>query len=383
MTLASSDWHLTLDTVLLKVASRCNLDCAYCYVYHMGDEAWRDQPKLMSAAVVRKVSAALGDQYRLQDKPFSVVLHGGEPLMLGRDRLAALCESLRAELPHPCGIHLQTNGVLLTEDVIDVLVRFDVGVSVSVDGPAAVHDRFRKDHRGRGSHARVAAGISRMMAREDARPLLAGVLCVIDPTSDPALVYETLKATGSPSVDFLVRDGNWEHLPFMKASPASTEYGSWLVRLLRIYLADPSPPRVRLLDDMLRLVLGGPSQKEGVGETDYGIIIVEPDGRITKNDTLKAAHAGADQFRRPPSIMRDTLAEVLASDDFAEYYAAQRPVSPLCATCPDLGVCGGGMVAHRWNEANGFANPTVFCADQRLLIAEMRSVVAHHPAKAA
>ena len=30
-----------IDTVLLKVASRCNLDCSYCYVYNMGDEAWR------------------------------------------------------------------------------------------------------------------------------------------------------------------------------------------------------------------------------------------------------------------------------------------------------------------------------------------------------
>ena len=36
-----------IDTVLLKVASRCNLDCSYCYVYHMGDDGWRYQPKLM------------------------------------------------------------------------------------------------------------------------------------------------------------------------------------------------------------------------------------------------------------------------------------------------------------------------------------------------
>ncbi len=375
--------QLTLDTVLLKVASRCNLDCSYCYVYHMGDDAWRDQPKLMSAAVVEKVAAALGDQYRRQATPFSVVLHGGEPLMLGRNRLATLCEALRASLPHPCGIHLQTNGVLLTDDIIDVLVRFDVGVSISIDGPVEVHDRFRKDHSGRGSHARVTAGVARMVARDDARPLLAGVLSVIDPTSDPAEVYAALKATGSPSLDFLVRDGNWENLPFMKASPASTEYGSWLIRLLHLYLADSSPPRVRLLDDMLRLILGGASQKEGVGGTDYGIIIIEPDGRITKNDTLKVAHSGADQFSRPPSILRDSLAEVLASEAFSDYYAEQRPLSTVCAGCTDLAVCGGGMVAHRWSKANGFANPTVFCADQRILIAEMRSVVAHHPAKAA
>lgn len=383
MTLADRDRPRTLDTVLLKVASRCNLDCSYCYVYHMGDEAWRDQPKLMSPGVVSRVAAALGEQFRVQNKPFSVVLHGGEPLMLGRDRLAVLCEALRDMLPHPNGIHLQTNGVLLTDEIIDVLVAFDVGISVSIDGPPDVHDRFRKDHRDRGSHARVSAGIERIIARDDARPLFAGVLAVVDPSSDPAEVYAALKATGSPSLDFLVRDGNWEQLPFNKASPSSTEYGAWLARLLRIYLSDPAPPRVRLLDDMLRLLLGGASQKEGVGETDYGIIIIEPDGRIDKNDTLKVAHAGADRFERPLSIMRDRIADVLASEAFAAYYAEQRPLSPTCAACPDLGVCGGGMVAHRWSADNGFANPTIFCADQRLLIAEMRSALACHPAKAA
>ena len=38
----------TLDTVLLKVASRCNIDCSYCYVFHSADQGWRDQPARMS-----------------------------------------------------------------------------------------------------------------------------------------------------------------------------------------------------------------------------------------------------------------------------------------------------------------------------------------------
>ena len=37
---------IAIDTVLVKLASRCNLDCDYCYVYRMGDDAWRLQPKL-------------------------------------------------------------------------------------------------------------------------------------------------------------------------------------------------------------------------------------------------------------------------------------------------------------------------------------------------
>lgn len=365
-----------LDTILLKVASRCNLDCGYCYVYNMGDEAWRDQPKKMSRAVLGQVVRRLAEQLALQSEPFSVVLHGGEPLLLGAVLLEEYCAALRQALPHPCGIHVQTNGVLLTDAVIDVLVRHDVGVSVSIDGPREVHDRLRVDHRGRGSFDAVRAGIARMIARDDARPLFAGVLAVIDPLSDPAEVYSALKETGAPSMDVLPRDGNWDRLPSGKSTPATVEYGEWLSRLLDCYLADPSPPRVRLLDDMLRLTLGGGSTKEGVGATDYGILIVESDGTVEKNDTLKVAGPGEDRFDTRWSVFGDSFASVLASDEFDAYYRQQRPVASSCAVCPDLAVCGGGMVAHRWSAARGYDNPTVFCADQRHLISRMRGVAA-------
>lgn len=363
-----------LDTVLLKVASRCNLDCGYCYVYHMGDEAWRDQPKQMSDQVLARVASRLSTQLALQSSPFSVVLHGGEPLLLGAQRLDRFCATLRAALPHPCGIHVQTNGALLSDPIIDVLVRYDVGISVSIDGPQAVHDRFRLDHRGRGSFDRVRAGLARITSREDAKPLLAGVLAVIDPTSDPAQVYAALKETGAPSLDVLPRDGNWDRLPFGKSGPETIEYGRWLGGLLDAYLADPEPPNVRLLDDLLRLLLGGQSIKEGVGTTDYGILVIEPDGTVDKNDTLKVAGAGADRFERRWSVFEHGFDEILGSAEFVAYYRQQRPLSPICAGCPDLGVCGGGMVAHRWSAARGYDNPTVFCADQRHLIARMRDL---------
>ena len=37
-----------IDTVLLKVASRCNLNCTYCYVYNKGDTTWQGMPAQMS-----------------------------------------------------------------------------------------------------------------------------------------------------------------------------------------------------------------------------------------------------------------------------------------------------------------------------------------------
>lgn len=367
----------TLDTVLLKVASRCNLDCRYCYLYHMGDEGWREQPKLMPLSVVESAARSLAAQLALQGTPFSVILHGGEPLLLGARRLEQFCNTLRTALPQPCGLHLQTNGLLLSDAVLDILVRFRVGISISLDGPPHTHDQFRTDRHGRGSYAMVAAAIERVTARDDARPLFAGLLAVIDPTSDPCEVYSALKSTGTPAVDFLVRDGNWDRLPHGKSSPGSVEYGSWLSALLTVYLSDKTPPRVRILDDMLRIIMGGKAQKEGVGTTDYGILVIEPNGQLNKNDTLKVAHPRADNFPEQWSITTHCLDAFLGSDAYQEYYRQQRPTSPVCLSCQDLYVCGGGMVAHRWSASRGFDNPTVFCADQRYLINRMRRVTKH------
>ena len=366
-----------IDTVLLKVASRCNLDCGYCYVYRMGDDAWRSQPKRMSEAVQHAAVRQLANLHSRQKHPFSVVLHGGEPLLIGAHRLRNLCGQLRFALPAPCEIHVQTNGILLTDEVIDILVEYDVGVSISIDGPPEVHDRFRHDHQGGGSYDRVRRGISRLTARTDACPLFAGVLAVIDPASRPGSVYRSLKATGAPSIDFLVRDGNHARLPPGKKSVDSTEFGRWMASLLDIYLSDPDPPRVRILDDMLRLLLGGKSQKEGVGVADYGILVIDTDGRINKNDTLKVVGRAADRFEREPwSILSDSLLDIVHHPAYADYYRQQRPTAPACLACSELGVCGGGMVAHRWSGERGFDNPTVFCADQLLLIGRMREQVA-------
>jgi uncharacterized protein len=342
----------------------------------MGDDGWRNQPKRMPTGTARLIAQRLAEAYQKQNKPFSVVLHGGEPLLLGPSRLEEICRALREALPNPCGIHLQTNGVLLTDDVIDILVRYDVGISISIDGPATVHDRNRIDHQGKGSHARLTKAIARLNGRADAIPLFAGVLAVIDPSSEPEEVYRSLKATGAPSLDFLVRDGNWDYLPPGKSSPESTEFGEWLTKLLSIYLADPNPPRVRLLDDMLRLILGGTAQKEGVGTTEYGIIVIEPDGRIDKNDTLKVAHAAADRFEKTWNVADHSLLEVMADPLFAEYCDQQVPTNDVCRACPYFAVCGGGMVAHRWSDANRFDNPTIFCADQQYLIQAMESAFA-------
>ena len=358
-----------LDTVLVKTASRCNIDCSYCYVYQGPDTTWRLQPKRMRRDVVEAVCERLIEQAGRQKTGFAIVLHGGEPLLLRFDELAALLRGLRAHLSpdrHP--ISVQTNGTLLRENLLDLFAETRTSVSVSIDGPAEANDLARLDHRGRSTYTATMGGIQLLASHPESEFLFAGTLSVIQPTVSPRFVYQFLKALGTPNMDFLLQDGNHDRLPPGKSSFSSTEYGQWLVSLLDLYLTDLSPVPIRLVDDTIKLCLGGTSRKEGRGKDQHGILIIETDGEIRKNDTLRASFEGADQFADRWNVTTTPLSRVLSSQEYVAYTGMQVPTCSLCTECELLDVCGGGMPLYRWSAERGYDNPSVYCHDHAAFI---------------
>jgi uncharacterized protein len=71
---------------ILKVHSRCNLSCTYCYVYEMADQGWRSLPKRMSSGMANAAVERIAEHVKGHDLAHvDVILHGGEPLLAGRD----------------------------------------------------------------------------------------------------------------------------------------------------------------------------------------------------------------------------------------------------------------------------------------------------------
>ncbi|CAN5892367.1 hypothetical protein BH11BAC7_BH11BAC7_21750 [soil metagenome] len=365
-----------LDTVLIKVASRCNINCKYCYVYNMGDDNWSRMEKFISNETTLAICDSFKELINYQQKIFSTVLHGGEPFLLGANKLRFLLSNLREVLPLNYPISIQTNGVLITRELLDICSEYKVSVAVSIDGPKEVHNKYRVTHQNEGTYNEVLKGIDELKSHPDAQFLNSGLLSVIDVLSDPREVYHFFKSIKATSVDFLYKDGNHTNLPLNKSSINSVEYGTWMSGLLDEYLNDPEPLPIRVLDDMLKVLLGGIVSKEGLGVTDFGILIIDTDGTIMKNDTLKSSYNGADKFDKPLNIKDRNLIEFLNSSEFRDYREMQRPTHSKCLSCVKLNICGGGMILHRWSKENGFENPSVFCEDQLYLINKMEQKLA-------
>jgi uncharacterized protein len=373
--LADPSWEQApFREFVIKVHGRCNLSCDYCYVYEMADQSWRDKPAIMPPRTLVQTARRISEHAARHDlDAVDVVFHGGEALMAGPAYLEQAAAIMNVEISGTSRVRLrvQTNGVLLTESMLRVLLAANIQVGVSLDGDASAHDRHRRYANGRGSHSAVLRGLSRL--RQPRYGGLFGiVLCTIDVDNDPIDTYRALVETQAPAMDFLLPHGNWADPP--PGHGAGTPYADWLIPIFdRWYGALRQEPRVRLFESIIDLVLGGASQFESIGLSQAQFVVIDTDGSIEQVDTLKSAFEGAPATGL--NVHDDALDQALLHPGIV---ARQRGLAALCGTClscPVRQICGGGVYSHRYRPGSGFLNPSVYCADLRRLIEHIRDRV--------
>ncbi|OHV40929.1 radical SAM protein [Parafrankia soli] len=369
--LTAAGWQPTpFRQIVLKVNSRCNLSCTYCYVYHQADQNWRGQPVTMSPGVVEATARRVATHARRHElQRMQIILHGGEPLLAGHGYLRDLVERLLTAVGTDTAVEfgLQTNGTLIDEVFLDLCRELDIQVGVSVDGDLAVNDRRRIRRNGSGSHTEIARAL-RLLSSERFRPNFAGLLCVIDPESNPQEVYESLLAWGPPSIDFLLPHGNWTtRPPALDSDGTSTPYAAWLGAVFdRWYRAPGHETDVRLFMEIISLLLGGHSHIETVGLSPSSVVVIETDGSIEQVDALKSAYHGAAATGL--TVQRNELDEALRHPGIVARQIGSAALGPECTRCPVHRVCGGGYYPHRYRAGSGFRNRSVYCPDLFALI---------------
>src|SRR6266568_3484117 len=236
---------------ILKIHSRCNLSCSYCYVYEMADQAWRELPRLMSPAVTGMVAKRIDEHAKEHDLPsVDVILHGGEPLLTGTAWLTELTGLLRAQVSARVNITVQTNGTLLRRPMLETLKDLGIRVGVSLDGDAEAIGRHRRYANGRSSFDAVAAGLDLLRSAEF-HDCYSGILCTVDVANEPVSTYEALLEFNPPAIDLLLPHANWS------SPPLGTGYGQWLIGVFdRWYAAPRQETRIRLFSDLIQLILG-------------------------------------------------------------------------------------------------------------------------------
>lgn len=366
--------HL-IDSLLVKVHSRCNLMCDYCYEYNSGNTSWRSKPKEMSKDVYEQMLVRVKehcDCHQVKEMFFS--FHGGEPLLRQPDWYRYAITKARTVLEPNTSVSfgMQSNGTLLTMEWVELLHELNIGYGISIDGPKETHDKYRVHSNGDPSFDLTMDGL-RLLLTPKGRSIWGGVLSVIDVDSDPVEVFEFLAQFNPPSIDFLEPHGSWGDLPSGKTSYQDLTYGQWLIRLFNFWFDHPDYSKIpiRKFDEIIEHCYGGRGSLESLGLEPVTLVTVATDGMVESVDCIKAAHPNAHYLGM--NIYENTFDDIVDHPMIKLRQIGMDALDQVCKNCEHVLICGGGYFAHRYDPSDdSFSHRTIYCEDLKLLIGHIR-----------
>jgi uncharacterized protein len=186
--------HFPLQTLVLNVTNQCNLSCQYCYEFGEDKIATPEGKKKFMDVETAQSSVDFLLAQSEGRRSVHITFFGGETLM-NFPLLRHVVHYSREQADRK-GVNidfsLTTNATLLTPAIIDFLAENRVGVTVSIDGPKEMNDKFRVFSNGRGSYEIMEPKIRELLARHHTRPIAARVT-MTSHAMDVFKIYRHLK----------------------------------------------------------------------------------------------------------------------------------------------------------------------------------------------
>ncbi|MBQ3793478.1 MAG: thioether cross-link-forming SCIFF peptide maturase [Lachnospiraceae bacterium] len=155
--------NTVIKALCLLVAHTCNLNCSYCFAAQ-GKFAGQTGTKLMDFETGKRALDFLVENSGSR-RNLEVDFFGGEPLVnfqVCKD-LVAYARSIEKEKNKNFRFTLTTNGIGITDEVIEWANKECHNVVLSLDGRKEVNDRFRVDLAGNGSYDRIVPKFQKLV----------------------------------------------------------------------------------------------------------------------------------------------------------------------------------------------------------------------------
>ena len=321
---------IPLTTMVLEVAQDCNLNCTYCYA---DGGSYGRAARFLDPDTARQAVRKLIDDSADRDT-VTLVIFGGEPLLNMPAVEAAVAEAQiqSQQKGKQAFISLTTNGTLLDPDVIGFIHANRIAVSVSLDGPADLHNANRPNLKGKGSYATIADNLVGLL-RGATAPVAARVTLIPDQWSRIEEVFFHLMDLGfhevgiapvSPVRRDLLPDAEQEEALLRGFSALATTF-------LKAAKVNRLLPFTNLIDLLARLHVGRTKSVScGAG---YGYLAVDAAGSFYVCHRL----VGEENFRvgnlddgAAPAEIRRALDSVTCGRQ------------EMCSSCWARTLCSGG-----------------------------------------
>ena len=159
--------NTVIKALCLLVAHTCNLGCEYCFA---SQGKFQGASGLMSYETGKRALDFLVENSGFR-RNLEVDFFGGEPLLNFEvcKQLVAYARSIEKEKKKNFRFTLTTNGVGITDEVIEWANKECHNVVLSLDGRKEVNDRFRVDRKGRGSYDRIVPLFQKFVKAREGR----------------------------------------------------------------------------------------------------------------------------------------------------------------------------------------------------------------------
>lgn len=320
----------------------CNLDCSYCFYLkkedlYSGNRKWRMSPEVLESYVRQYIESQ-------QVPEVSFTWQGGEPTLLGVDFFRQVVELQRRYAGGKAISNaFQTNGVLLNEEWGEFLAENRFLVGLSIDGPEALHDRYRVDKGGKPSFAKVMKGLDVLLRHK----VEFNTLTVVNRANSqqPEEVYEFLKSIGSrvhQYIPLVERDettgevAEWSVLP--------EDFGRFMIGIFDRWVRnDVGQTYVQLFEVSLQSWLGMPAGLCFFRETCGASLAVEHNGDVYSCDHY------VDGPNLLGNLMENPMESLVNSEPQAAFGRAKRDTLPqFCRECDVRFACHGECPKNRF-----------------------------------
>ena len=311
--------------ITIKPTNGCNMRCRHCYHAEEGYDE-----RQMTPQQAKKMLDVAAKEY----DHIMAVFHGGEPTLWGIDNFVQVMEHEQELMQTNDKLKfsnmIQTNGLLLNDEWLDVLKKYSVIVGISYDGPHNDDLRFNSDV------------IYRNMSKMKDKGLNFGVLCVESQKSINALehTYEWFKEKGfNFKVLALFMSGTAiEHQEF---ELNIDDYVSNLAKVYRIWLYDKNCNiSMRTFEDLLKV-----SDKlyciQYGGSCIHNRICINPNG-----DIYPCGRPYTSDFILGNIESLNLISEAFKTPAYRNLVEISLKRQKQCReTCDYFGVCKGGCVS--------------------------------------
>ena len=354
-----------LTSILIKPAGPdCNLNCSYCFYLEkaelFADTARHRMSNEVQEEVLRQVMQQSGESV-------SIAWQGGEPTLMGLDFYKRAVE-LEIKYGHGqvVGNGLQTNGTLLNEDWAAFLQKYDWLVGLSLDGPEHIHDHYRRDNAGKGTHKKVESNGLMLLQNGVATNVLATLTDYS--VQFPGETYNYFKSLGFTWMQFIPIVETDKNDPSQAApfSVTAEKYGEFLCEIFDLWLADfrngEPTTNVRHFDSVFYTYVGMEPPECTMMRECGPYVVVEHNGNVYSCDFF------VEPKWKLGNIMDNRIISMLNSKKQQAFGAAKAVLPGECRKCPWLTKCYGGCTKDRVKDPRDNRKPR-FCKSYKMFFA--------------